>query len=102
MFYLALKAALSGVLAAANAARGDGTLAADETWKQTVALLPASYQHVWYVNMAQLSAALQGTTAHAPSDQQFIALVNQFKSALMFSTDLGGGSSLTTVTALLK
>ncbi len=88
--------------AAANAVRGDGTLASDETWKETIALLPTVYQHVWYINLKQLSAALQGTTNINAGDQQMMALMNEFKSALLYSTDLGGGSSLTTVAVLLK
>jgi hypothetical protein len=89
---------------AASAVRGDGTLTSSPDWKEATAALPKAYQHVWYVNMAQLGAWLQelATQSRSSSDQQTATLVGQFKSAILYSTDLGGGSSLTTLTLFMK
>ncbi len=94
----------SGLTAAANAARGDGTLATDANWKDAAALLPKSYQHVWYVDMIKLGAALQDSASQngRTGDQQTVALVNLFRSVILYSADLGGGNSLTTVVLTLK
>jgi hypothetical protein len=94
----------SGLTAAANAARGDGTLASDANWKDATALLPESYQHIWYVDMTKLGAALRDFTSQNGSsgDQRTVAVINLFKSMILYSTDLGGGSSLTTVVLTLQ
>jgi Protein of unknown function (DUF3352) len=94
----------SGAKDAASVARGDGTLASDADWKEAIALLPASYQHFWYANMTRLADVFQKVNGQGPDSGagQITALVSQFKSAVLFSTDLGGGSSLTTLALSLK
>jgi hypothetical protein len=94
----------SGLAAAANAALGDGTLASDANWKEATASLPESYQHVWYIDMTKLGAALQDSASQngMTGDQRTAAIINLLRSVLLYSTDLGGGSSLTTVELTLN
>ncbi|MEP7288570.1 MAG: DUF3352 domain-containing protein [Chloroflexota bacterium] len=103
----------SGLKLTANSAKamqGDvtmdgtiGALAADANWQDTIALLPKAYQHVWYVNLQQLGETLKAAGSQGnPSTQQVEDLVAVFKSALMYSTDFGGGSSMTTFALLFK
>jgi hypothetical protein len=86
-------------VAALSALHGQGVLSRDTTWQAAAALAPPAFQHFWYINLTKLNALFKQASKPAQPDPT-VALLSLFKSAVLYSTDLGGGSSLTTIVLL--
>lgn len=82
-----------------NGGNGQGLLSSDPAWQAAAALAPKTFQNFWYVNLTSANALVKELIGPTPPAEYILAagVLSLFKTAVLFSTDLGGGSSLTTI-----